>query len=71
MLLDTPICDLGWQAPDFTLKDPDGWRYPITVDNFYSVSWTEQHFVQIDLCSMLLVIARVIKRAMTEKNRSE
>ena len=24
MLLDTPICDFGWQAPDFTLRDPDG-----------------------------------------------
>lgn len=24
MLLDTPICDFGWRAPDFTLKDPDG-----------------------------------------------
>lgn len=24
MLLDTPVCDFGWQAPDFTLKDPDG-----------------------------------------------
>lgn len=24
MLLDTPICDFGWQAPDFTLKDPHG-----------------------------------------------
>ncbi|MEO1573394.1 MAG: thioredoxin family protein [Pseudomonadota bacterium] len=23
MLLDTPICDFGWAAPDFTLKDPD------------------------------------------------
>ena len=23
-LLDTPICDFGWQAPDFTLKDPVG-----------------------------------------------
>ncbi len=23
-LLDTPICDFGWQAPDFTLKDPHG-----------------------------------------------
>ena len=22
MLLDTPICDFGWQAPDFTLSDP-------------------------------------------------
>ena len=24
MLLHTPICDFGWKAPDFTLKDPDG-----------------------------------------------
>lgn len=24
MLLDTPICDFGWQAPDFTLADPSG-----------------------------------------------
>lgn len=24
MLLDTPICDFDWQAPDFTLKDPHG-----------------------------------------------
>ena len=24
MLLDTPVCDFGWKAPDFRLKDPDG-----------------------------------------------
>lgn len=24
MLLDTPVCDFGWQAPDFTLSDPEG-----------------------------------------------
>jgi peroxiredoxin len=24
MLLDTPLCDFGWQAPDFTLPDVDG-----------------------------------------------
>lgn len=24
MLLDTPVCDFGWSAPDFTLKTPDG-----------------------------------------------
>ncbi len=27
MLLDTPICDFGWKAPDFTLADPDGRSY--------------------------------------------
>ncbi|MGB7335293.1 MAG: thioredoxin family protein [Salaquimonas sp.] len=24
MLLDTPICDFGWKAPDFELEDSDG-----------------------------------------------
>ena len=24
MLLETPICDFDWPAPDFTLKDPNG-----------------------------------------------
>ncbi|MGI2175399.1 thioredoxin family protein [Shewanella ulleungensis] len=24
MLLDTPICDFGWKAPNFTLKNPHG-----------------------------------------------
>jgi len=24
MLLDTPLCDFGWQAPDFTLPDANG-----------------------------------------------
>ncbi|MEM8833030.1 MAG: thioredoxin family protein [Pseudomonadota bacterium] len=23
MLLDTPVCDFGWKAPSFSLKDPD------------------------------------------------
>lgn len=27
MLLDTPICDFGWQAPDFVLQDPNGHSY--------------------------------------------
>lgn len=29
MLLDTPLCDFGWKAPDFSLKDPDGNRYTL------------------------------------------
>ena len=29
MLLDTPICDFGWQAPDFTLKDANGVMYDL------------------------------------------
>ena len=27
MLLDTPVCDFGWKAPDFTLADADGRSY--------------------------------------------
>jgi len=30
MLLDTPICDFGWKAPDFALKDPDGAEYRLS-----------------------------------------
>ncbi len=31
MLLDTPICDFGWKAPNFTLMDPAG--RPFTMRN--------------------------------------
>lgn len=31
MLLDTPICDFGWKAPDFTLKTPDGAAHQMTA----------------------------------------
>lgn len=27
MLLDTPLCDFGWKAPEFTLFDPDGQKF--------------------------------------------
>ena len=30
MLLDTPVCDFGWKAPDFTLKDPDGKEFTMS-----------------------------------------
>jgi len=30
MLLDTPICDFGWKAPDFALKDPDGREFKMS-----------------------------------------
>lgn len=29
MLLDSPICDFGWAAPDFTLKDPNGQAFTL------------------------------------------
>jgi hypothetical protein len=41
MLLDTPICDFGWNAPDFVLNDAYGKRYgfpfPYLVDVDQSV----------------------------------
>lgn len=30
MLLDTPLCDFGWKAPDFTLRDPDGHTFTMS-----------------------------------------
>ncbi len=30
MLLDTPICNFGWQAPNFTLKDPNGTNFTMS-----------------------------------------
>lgn len=30
MLLDTPICDFGWKAPDFTLNDAYGKSYTMS-----------------------------------------
>ena len=30
MLLNTPVCDFGWQAPEFTLNDPDGKSYTMS-----------------------------------------
>ncbi len=30
MLLDTPVCDFGWKAPDFELKDPDGTSFKMS-----------------------------------------
>ena len=30
MLLDTPICDFGWQAPEFTLADTDGQHHTLS-----------------------------------------
>ena len=30
MLLDTPLCDFGWRAPDFTLLDPDGHSFTMS-----------------------------------------
>lgn len=30
MLLDTPLCDFGWSAPEFSLLDPDGNRYTLS-----------------------------------------
>lgn len=32
MLMDTPLCDFGWQAPDFKLKDPDGQSFTMSEE---------------------------------------
>jgi len=32
MLIDTPICDFGWKAQDFTLRDPDGHSFTMSEE---------------------------------------
>jgi hypothetical protein len=38
MLLDTPICDFGWRASDFTLKDTYGQSYGFTFPYLVDVT---------------------------------
>jgi len=30
VLLDTPVCDFGWEAPDFTLENPAGSKFTMS-----------------------------------------
>ncbi|MCL6415519.1 thioredoxin family protein [Aestuariirhabdus sp. Z084] len=56
MLLDTPICDFGWQAPDFTLKDPDG--KPFTL----SEQLGEKGLLVAFICNHCPYVQRIAER---------
>ena len=56
MLLDTPICDFGWKAPDFTLKDPAGATHTM------SGHLTEQGLVVAFICNHCPYVKAVADR---------
>ncbi|MBX2836210.1 MAG: thioredoxin family protein [Gammaproteobacteria bacterium] len=62
MLLDTPICDFGWQAPDFTLPDPDGKSYTL------SESIGENGLLVAFICNHCPYVKAITKRLAADTN---
>ncbi len=63
MLLDTPICDFGWKAVDFTLKDPDGNSFTLSEqfgENGLLIAFICNH------CPYVLAIADRLAEDTTE-----
>lgn len=62
MLLDTPICDFGWKAPDFTLKDFDG--------NQHSMSGTmgKNGLLIAFICNHCPYVQAIAERLATDTN---
>ncbi|PML78735.1 thioredoxin family protein [Enterovibrio norvegicus] len=56
MLLDTPICDFGWKAPEFTLKDPDGSSFTM------SEHLGEKGLLIMFICNHCPYVQRISKR---------
>ena len=60
MLMNTPICDFGWQAPAFTLKDPDGKAYSLE-DNI-----GEKGFLIAFICNHCPYVQAIIDRLVAD-----
>lgn len=56
MLLDTPICDFGWQAPNFTLKNPQGESFNL-ADNL-----GKNGLLIMFICNHCPYVQRIAKR---------
>lgn len=56
MLLDTPICDFGWKAPDFTLKDAYGKSF--TMHNHLG----EKGLLVMFICNHCPYVIQIAKR---------
>ena len=61
MLLDTPICQFGWQAPDFTLPDVDG--TPISINQSYGPNGLLVAFICNHCPYVKAIIARLVADA--------
>lgn len=60
MLLDTPICDFGWKAPDFELSDPDG------VSHSLNKSMGENGLLIAFICNHCPYVHAVIERLVAD-----
>lgn len=60
MLLDTPICDFGWKAPDFELSDPDGVSHSLTK------SMGENGLLIAFICNHCPYVHAVIERLVAD-----
>lgn len=56
MLLDTPVCDFGWQGPEFTLKDPSGQAFTM------SEQLTEKGLLLMFICNHCPYVQRIAKQ---------
>ena len=60
MLLNTPICNFGWQAPDFTLAAPGGETH--TVSSYVG----QQGVLVVFLCNHCLYVQAIADRLATD-----
>ena len=63
MRLDTPLCDFGWKAPDFTLPDLDG--APVSVARSFGAGGLLVAFICNHCPYVKAVIARLVADAKT------
>lgn len=62
MLLDTPICEFGWQAPDFTLRDPNGSAFTL------SQSLGEKGLLIAFICNHCPYVQSIAERLASDTN---
>ncbi|MEM6811086.1 MAG: thioredoxin family protein [Pseudomonadota bacterium] len=62
MLLETPICDFGWQAPSFELKDPNGKSFS------YNDVVGEKGLLVIFMCNHCPYVQRIIDDLVSVTN---
>jgi peroxiredoxin len=63
MLLDTPVCDFGWQAPDFALTDPIG--TPFTLKDVMGANGVLIAFICNHCPYVQAIIGRLVADAKT------
>lgn len=63
MLLNTPICDFGWKAPGFTLKDPYGQTFSL------SEIMGEKGLMIVFMCNHCPYVKAVISRLVGDAKK--